>query len=94
VVVTGNLLLHENSGFNGLILVLGSGKISRQGGGPSTFLGAIVVASFDRTSGPFLRSEYNTQPDQGNVVTMQYDSDAVQSALSLSGLRVLHVVEK
>jgi hypothetical protein len=94
VVCTGNLLLHENSGFNGLILVLGNGKVSRQGGGPSTFLGAIVVASFDRTSGPFLRSEYNTQPDQGNVVTMQYDSDAVQSALSLSGLRVLHVVEK
>ncbi len=94
-VCTGNLLLHENYGFSGLVLVLGTGKLQRQGGGPSTFLGAVVVASFDNTYGhPFLRSSYDTQPDQGNIVSMQYDSRAVQSALSLSGLRVLHVVER
>jgi hypothetical protein len=96
VVCTGNLLLHENSGFNGLILVLGNGVMTREGGGPSTFRGAVVVARLDLThSGqPFLAPTYSTQPDQGNVVTMQYDSSAVQSALNLSGLSVVHVVEK
>ena len=93
LVVTGNLLLHENSGFSGLILVLGNGVITRQGGGPSTFLGAIVVARFDATGG-FLAPTYSTQADQGNTVTMQYDSVVVQDSLAITGLRVLGVVEK
>jgi len=102
IVCTGSLLLHENYGFNGVILVLGKGSFSRMGGGPSTFLGAIVVAKFDRTwpasqnglPHPFLAPTYSTNPDQGNVVTMQYDSTAVAAALALSGLRVVHVVER
>jgi hypothetical protein len=93
LIVTGNLLLHENSGFSGLILVLGNGVITRQGGGPSTFLGAIVVARFNATGG-FLAPTYNTQADQGNTVRMQYDSVVVQDSLALTGLRVLGIVEK
>jgi hypothetical protein len=93
LVVTGNLLLHENYGFSGLILVLGNGVITREGGGPSTFLGAIVVARFNATGG-FLAPTYSTQPDQGNIVTMQYDSGVVQDSLALTGLRVLGIAEK
>jgi hypothetical protein len=93
LVVTGNLLLHENSGFSGLILVLGNGVITREGGGPSTFLGAIVVARFNATGG-FLAPTYSTQADQGNTVRMQYDSVVVQDSLALTGLRVLGIVEK
>jgi hypothetical protein len=102
VVVTGNLLLHENYGFNGLILVLGNGSVTRQGGGPSNFYGALVVAKFARTwpasenslAHPFLAPTYNTQADQGNDVRMQYDSAAVASALELSGISVVHVRER
>jgi hypothetical protein len=93
LVVTGNLLLHENYGFSGLILVLGNGVVTRQGGGPSTFLGSIVVAHFNSTGG-FLAPTYSTQADQGNTVTMQYDSTAVQSGLATSGLSVLGIFEK
>jgi hypothetical protein len=102
LVVTGNLLLHENYGFNGLILVLGNGSVSRQGGGPSNFYGALVVARFARTwpasenslAHPFLAPTYSTQADQGNDVRMQYDSAAVASALELSGITVVHVRER
>jgi hypothetical protein len=102
LVVTGDLLLHENHNFEGLILVLGNGYLSRQGGGPSTFKGAIVVARFARTwpasengqAHPFLNAGYDTQPDQGNDVLMQYDSGAIQRALALTGLKVVHIVER
>ena len=93
VVVTGNCLLHENSGFTGLIMVMGNGSFSRQGGGPSTFTGAVVVAHFDATGG-FLAPTYNTQPDQGNIVTMQYDSSAISNALALTGLSVRGIIER
>jgi hypothetical protein len=93
LVVTGNLLLHENHSFSGLILVLGKGSVTRQGGGPSTFLGSIIVARFNATGG-FLAPTYSTMADQGNTVKMQYDSDVVQSAFAMSGLRVLGIVEK
>jgi hypothetical protein len=102
LVVTGDLLLHENYAFNGLILVLGGGYMQRQGGGPSTLHGAVVVARFARTwpasengqAHPFLNAGYDTQADQGNDVLMQYDSDSIREAMELTGLRVIHVAEK
>jgi hypothetical protein len=102
LVVTGNLILHENVSFSGLVLVLGNGSISREGGGPGTFSGALVVAKFDRTwpanqnalSHPFLAPSFSAQHDDGNIVTMQYDSAAVASALELSGITVVHVRER
>jgi hypothetical protein len=102
LVVTGNLTLHEDVSFTGLVLVLGNGSISREGGGPGTFNGALVVAKFARTwpanqnalAHPFLAPTFSAQHDDGNVVTMQYDSGAVASALELTGVRVIHVRER
>ncbi len=93
VVVTGDCLLHENFGFTGLIMVLGNGSLSRQGGGPSDFNGGVVVARFGATGG-FLAPTYNTQADQGNIVTMQYDSSAINNALALTGLSVRGIIER
>jgi hypothetical protein len=102
LVVTGNLILHENVSFSGLVLVLGNGSISREGGGPGTFSGALVVAKFARTwpanqnalAHPFLAPSFSAQHDDGNIVTMQYDSKAVASALELTGVTVVHVRER
>jgi hypothetical protein len=102
LVVTGNLTLHENVSFTGLVLVLGNGSISREGGGPGVFSGAVVVAKFDRTwpanqnglPHPFKAPAFSAQHDDGNIVRMQYDSGAVAAAIALTGLRVVHVVER
>jgi hypothetical protein len=93
IVVTGNVIFHENSSFRGLILALGNGSLSREGGGPSSFYGGITVARFGATGG-FLAPTYSTESDQGNVVSMQYDSAAISSALALTGIGVMGVVEK
>jgi hypothetical protein len=102
LVVTGNLILHENVSFSGLVLVLGTGSISREGGGPGVFGGAVVVANFDRTwpasqNGQphgFKAPAFSAQHDDGNIVRMQYDSGAVATAVALTGLRVMHVSER
>jgi type II secretory pathway pseudopilin PulG len=93
VVVTGDCLFHENAGFTGLIMVLGNGSLRREGGGPSTFNGGLVVARFGATGG-FLAPTYDTQADQGNLVTMQYDSSAINNALALTGLTVRGIIER
>lgn len=102
LVVTGHLILHENVSFSGLVLVLGNGSISREGGGPGVFGGAVVVANFDRTwpasqngqAHGFKAPAFSAQHDDGNIVRMQYDSSAVDQATALTGLRVVHVVER
>jgi hypothetical protein len=93
IMVTGDCLFHENAGFTGLIMVMGTGSLRREGGGPSTFNGGLVVASFGATGG-FLAPSYDTQADQGNLVTMQYDSSAISNALALTGLSVRGIIER
>jgi hypothetical protein len=99
LVVTGTLTSDGNTGFKGIILVLGKGVYERSGTGHSDTLGAIVVASFERTwpssenndPHPFLSPVFNTTG--GGTGTTRYDSNEVTRALAANGLRSLGVRE-
>ena len=90
LVVTGTLTLNGSSSFDGLILVLGGGRLVRTGGGNGTSLGAAVVASFG-ASGGFTAPTFNSN-GSGNS-TIHYDSDWVRRALTTAGPVVLGVSE-
>ncbi len=49
MIVTGNMTLNGNTKFNGIILVLGEGRIIRDGGGNGVVLGSIYIAKFARS---------------------------------------------
>jgi hypothetical protein len=92
LIVTGNLEMKGNPSFQGLILVLGEGSINRKGGGNGNIYGAITVSKFDvNGTGGFLAPSFTTSG--GGNSTIQYDSEAVRRALSLSGTLVLGVRE-
>lgn len=92
LIVTGNLEMNGNPNFTGLILVLGNGSVNRDGGGNGDVYGAMAVAHFDTNgTGGFLGATFNT--NGSGTADMQYDSDAVRTALNLSGPRVLGVHE-
>ena len=92
MIVTGNLLMNGNPSFSGLILVLGNGHVERDGGGSGDIYGAISVAKFDKNgTGNFLAPSFTT--NGGGNATMQYDSDAVRTALNMAGPQVLGVHE-
>jgi len=89
LVVTGTLTIRGNTDFTGAILVLGTGKLIREGGGNGDIFGGIAIAAFDRTSGDFTAPKYDTQG--GGNSTIQYDSqalkDGIGSAMNVSGIR-------
>lgn len=92
LIVTGNLTMSGNPSFEGLILVLGGGHIQRNGGGNGNIYGAISVAKFDvNGTGGFQAPFFDT--NGGGNASLQYDSDAVRSALNVVGPRVLGVHE-
>src|SRR6185437_16726799 len=49
LVVTGTLTMRGDTNFHGAILVLGAGRVIRDGGGNGEILGAILIARFDRS---------------------------------------------
>jgi hypothetical protein len=91
LIVTGNLVLNGNSVFNGVILVLGEGVITRDGGGNGTILGSMYIAKFARS---WPASE-NGQPHNflapvvniggGGTADFKYDSDWVQRSKDALG---------
>ena len=89
LVVTGTLTIRGNTDFTGAILVLGTGKLVREGGGNGDIFGGIAIAAFNRTSGDFTAPTYDTQG--GGNSTIQYDSQALKngigSAMNVSGIR-------
>ncbi len=90
LVVTGTLTMRGNTNFNGVILVLGEGKVERNGGGNGDIFGGITVAKFARPGpGPFLAPTFNT--NGGGNSTIQYDSLAIgrglRSTSNVSGVR-------
>lgn len=90
LIVTGTLRMHGNPSFNGLILVLGAGRVERDGGGNGDIYGAIAVAKFNSTGG-FLPPYFDT--NGGGNSTMGYDSAALRQAMNTTGPRVLGVHE-
>jgi len=89
LVVTGTLTMRGNTSFRGVVLVLGTGVVVRDGGGTGDILGAMLIARFNRSSGGFLTPTFNT--NGGGNSTIQYDSQSVNRALAsgtnVSGIR-------
>ena len=88
LIVTGDLTLNGNPSFDGIILVLGNGRVLRDGGGTGEINGTIYVASFERTwpasenndPHPFLAPTFLTN-GAGNS-DLRYNSTAVQNAIN------------
>jgi hypothetical protein len=97
LVVTGNLTYDGNSGWNGIILVVGDGTTtySVSGGGNGQFNGAIVVATTKDSHGNELSSfgsaDYNISGGGGSGV--YYNSCWVNSVQSAVSYRVLSTKE-
>lgn len=90
LIVTGTLSMKGNPNFDGLILVLGEGRVERDGGGNGDIFGAMAVARFNDTGG-FLPPFFDT--DGGGNSTMKYDSTALRRAMNTTGPRVLGIHE-
>ena len=89
LVVTGTLTMRGNTDFRGIILVLGEGRLIRDGGGNGDILGGITIAAFGRTAGNFTSPTFLT--NGGGNSNVQYDSSALKmgmgSGTNVSGVR-------
>lgn len=67
LVVTGELSYGVNAGWNGVVLVVGTGRLLRNGGGSGNPSGGVVIASIDPTpDGPRAdKSDWCTTPPDG-----------------------------
>lgn len=93
LIVTGELDTQGSTDFQGIILVMGRGKLDRDGAGNGLLRGAIVVANFD----PNGTEEDLGPPDfsvsGGGNSSVAFDSVWVRRALDVSGIRVLGIRE-
>jgi len=78
--------------FNGIILLLGQGKLSKTGGGNRDLYGSIMIAKFGDTGG-FLEPTFEYLGGAGTS-NLQYHSKAVLDALILPGVTVLGMAER
>ncbi|HEX5965779.1 MAG TPA: pilus assembly PilX N-terminal domain-containing protein [Pyrinomonadaceae bacterium] len=91
LIVTGTLTLNGSPTFKGIILVLGDGKVLRDGGGSGDIWGSIYVARFARSwpssenglSHPFLAPTFHT--DGAGTARLKYDSVWVQQGRDALG---------
>ncbi|MDX6610864.1 MAG: hypothetical protein QOD75_50 [Blastocatellia bacterium] len=89
LIVTGNLITHGNTDFKGLILVLGAGRLDRDGNGNGHVDGGIIVANFDPSptgTGGF-NNPYFSVNGAGNS-DVRYDSEAIRKAFDSAGVSV------
>jgi hypothetical protein len=90
LVVTGTLTVSGSKTFDGLVLVLGDGVMTRSGGGNATNYGAFVLARFG-SSGGFLNPSFVSSGS--GTSGLQLDRNNVRNALRLGGVYVLAVSE-
>jgi hypothetical protein len=96
LIVTGELTTNGGTDFNGLIYVVGSGYVNRNGGGGGAFYGATFVADVDWPAQSPALTDFGApffNFNGGGNATMQYDSVAVANAISLLPAPVLGVSE-
>jgi hypothetical protein len=91
LVITGQLTLNGGPNFDGIILVLGQGKVIKKGGGNGNLYGAMMIASFGST-GDFLKPSFDVSGGGGS--NLQYDSRWLENSRLLTGEPVLGVVER
>lgn len=90
LIVTGELVLKGNADFEGIVIVMGAGKVTKSGGGGGRTLGAWIVAKFNAT-GNFLAPYFDVSG--GGNSDMFFDSKARDKANRQPGVRVLGAVE-
>jgi hypothetical protein len=90
LICTGHLTIEGSAIYDGLILVVGAGSLTRSGGGNGTTLGSILVARFG-TSGDFLAP--TMEANGSGTSTIQYDSAWVRRGLASPGPRVVAIGE-
>ena len=102
LLVTGDLTLNGNFSYNGIILVIGTGKVTKNGGGGGTQNGALLVANMNDSSGnPIpLGASPNNKPgtptidyNGGGNSTIQYDSCWVNNVVGGFPLKLLSMRE-
>jgi hypothetical protein len=94
LVVTGTLTLKGDFSYAGVVLVLGTGSIIRNGGGGGGIYGGLVMAALDRndTGGKFLaKPSFNT--NGGGNSDIKYNSLNVENAFQTLGPSVKGVRE-
>jgi len=94
LIVTGDLVTNGNTDFEGVILVLGKGNITRSGGGDGVIRGTIMVANFD-PNGAFGTGfgAPSFSISGGGTSTVGYDSAWVKKALDTLGISIKGVRE-
>jgi hypothetical protein len=94
LIVTGDLETNGNTDFEGIILVLGKGKISRSGGGNGVIRGTIMVAKFD-PNGAFGTGfgSPSFSINGGGTSKIGYDSAWIRRALDTLGLAIVGIRE-
>jgi hypothetical protein len=94
LITTGDLTLHGNFNFKGLIIVLGPEGVRRTGGGTGTLSGNMVIAPYDRNdlAAGFGSPKYDLSGG-GNSV-MVYNSSALNNGMRAISNFALGVVEK
>jgi hypothetical protein len=93
LIVTGVLQTDGTTDFEGVILVMGAGRLERDGGGEGLLRGAIVVAKFDPNG---IEEELGPPAlviDGGGTSKISFDSLWVRKAMEVSGLRVIGIRE-
>lgn len=86
LIVTGTLTLDGNFNFNGVIMVLGAGRVVRSGGGNGNIYGAMFVAKFDRTGADTDLFQAPTfDVSGGGTANIQYNSEEVDKAKQVGG---------
>ncbi|HKZ80119.1 MAG TPA: hypothetical protein VJ124_17730 [Pyrinomonadaceae bacterium] len=78
--------------FNGTILVLGAGRVVKQGGGNRNLYGSMTVARFGAT-GDFLEPIFDYSAGVGTS-NLQFDSVTIRNSVVLAGPKVLGMIEK
>ena len=93
LIVTGALDTDGTTDFEGVILVMGEGRLTRDGGGEGLLRGAIVVARFDPNGIEEELGPPSLVIDGGGTSKISFDSLWVRKALDVSGLRVVGIRE-
>ncbi len=82
LIVQGDLTLNGNFSYDGLIFVLGTGQVRRNGGGNGEIRGGILVGAFTSTSPTFnLPAQVDTGGGGNSLI--RYCSDAINKAIAV-----------
>lgn len=94
LIVTGELTINGNFSYDGLVLVLGKGKLVRNGGGNGQIRGGILVAAYSAGSATFDQASEIDTGGGGNSL-IQYCSDSIKKAFeAIPGFSVKSMSEQ